>query len=86
MTKRTIPDDELIAVADVVTVWVATQGAPTDFWSLAEAVAWVMRQPDRARITLLRPPDKNSRAAWLNPVQIERLAFALAPEPASTAA
>lgn len=86
MTQTMIPDDELIAAADVVTVWVATHDAPTDFWSLSEAVAWVMAQPDRAKITLFRPPDRSSRAAWLRPDQIERIAFALLPEAASSAA
>lgn len=86
MTTTMIPDDELLAVADVVTVWVATPEAPTDFWSLTEAIAWVMRQPERAKITLFRPPDREARAAWLKPDQIERLAFALTPDLAPTAA
>lgn len=72
-----IPDEELLAVADVVTVWVATPDAPTDFWSLAEAIAWVTRQPNRAKITLFRPPDADFRAAWLKADQIERLVLAL---------
>lgn len=81
-----IPDEELLAVADVVTVWVATPDAPTDFWSLADAIAWVTRQPNRAKITLFRPPDKSLRAAWVKFDQIERLAFALMPDVTSSAA
>ncbi len=82
MSRTTLSDGDLIAAADTVTVWVATKDAPTDVWSLAEAVAWVMRQPDRARITLFRPPGDGARAVWLGPEQIERLAFALTPVPA----
>jgi len=61
MTATMIPDDELLATADIVTVWVATQDAPTDFWSLAEAIARVMRQAEREKITLFRPPDRKAR-------------------------
>jgi hypothetical protein len=45
-----------------------------------------MQQPDRARITLFRPPAKDLRAAWVGPEQIERLAEALNAAPASSAA
>lgn len=86
MRTTMIPDEELLAVADVVTVWVATPDAPTDFWSLADAIAWVARQPNRAKITLFRPPDADVRAAWLRPDQIERLVLALAPDFTSSAA
>jgi hypothetical protein len=86
MTTTMIPDDELLGAADVVTVWVASPDAPHDVWSLAEAVAWVMRQPGRQKITLFRPADQGARAAGVKPDQIERLASALTPELASTAA
>lgn len=86
MPTTMIPDGELIEDADIVTVWVATPDAPTDIWSLKEAVAWVMRRPDRERITLFRPPARGMSAAWVRPDQIERLAFALASEPTSSAA
>nr|WP_281719642.1 hypothetical protein [Nitrosomonas nitrosa] len=86
MAATMIPDAELIAKADVVTVWVASPDAPTDMWSLSEAMAWVMRQPNRARISLFRPPGEGLRAAWVEFAQIERLAFSLAAEPSSDAA
>lgn len=81
-----IPDHVLLDDADVVTVWVAKHEAPTDMWSLAEAIAWVMSQPTRETITLFRPPGGGVRAAWVEFAQIERLAFALGIEPLSTAA
>ncbi len=81
-----IPDHELIDCADDVTIWVAKHDAPTDMWALSEAVAWVMRQPDRERITLFRPPGGGVRAAWVEFAQIERIAFALGIQPVSTAA
>jgi hypothetical protein len=86
MTTTTIPDDELLASADMATVWVATPDAPADVWSLSEAIAWTMQQPNRDRITLFRAPAKDLRAVWLKPDQIERLAHALLPEfdPATT--
>jgi hypothetical protein len=77
VTATTIPDDDLLAAADTVTIWVANLEAPTDMWSLAEAIRWVMARPDRLRITLFRPPGGGVRAAWLEFAQIERLAFAL---------
>jgi hypothetical protein len=83
MATTTIPDEELLAVADVVTVWVATPDAPSDMWSLGEAVAWVMRQPNRATMTLFRPPGDGVCAAWLKFDQIERLALVLAPDVAA---
>lgn len=86
MTRTMIPDDELIEVADVVTIWVAKGDAPTDVWSLAEAVAWTMAQPDRHNLSLFRPPDRQVRAAWVDFDQIERLAFALLPERTSMSA
>lgn len=82
MAATTLPDHDLIACAHVVTLWMANRGAPADFWSLADAVAWVMRQPDRSTITLFRPPAKAVRAAWLKPEQIARLAVAFVPQPA----
>ncbi|MBX3429977.1 MAG: hypothetical protein KF779_10375 [Hyphomonadaceae bacterium] len=81
-----IPDLELLDGAEDVTVWVAKHEAPTDMWSLQEAVAWVMRQPDRERITLFRPPGGGVKAAWVDFAQIERLAFAFGIEPVSSAA
>jgi hypothetical protein len=86
MMATTIPDEELVADADLVTVWVATPDAPTEFWSLAEAVAWVNRQPGKEKITLFRPPDRQLRAAWVGPAQISRLAFILGGEAAPSAA
>jgi hypothetical protein len=67
-------------------IWVATPDAPTDMWSLADAIAWVVRQPDKARISLFRPPDREVRAAWVTPEQIERLAQSLLPSSMSSAA
>lgn len=81
-----IPDHELLDDADTVTVWVAKHEAPTDMWSLSEAITWVMSQPNRDRITLFRPPGGGVKAAWVEFQQIERLAFALGIEPVSTAA
>jgi hypothetical protein len=78
MAATTIPDRELLEAADVVTVWVAAPPAPRDIWSLADAVAWVMRQPNCAKISLFRPPGGGVRAAWIEFAQIERLASALA--------
>jgi hypothetical protein len=86
MAAMMIPDNELLEASDVVTVWVATPDAPSDMWSLAEAIRWVMRQPNAARITLFRPPGNGVRAVWLSFVQIERLAFALGITPVSSAA
>lgn len=73
-----IPVADLLAAVNRVTVWVARPPAPKDVWSLAEAIAWAMRQPLRGKITLFRPPASDLRAAWVNPDQIERLAAALA--------
>lgn len=81
-----IPDHELIDEAADVTVWVAKHDAPTDMWSLQEAITWVMRQEDRERITLFRPPGGGVRAAWVEFAQIERLAFALGIENVASAA
>jgi hypothetical protein len=86
MTTMMMPDDELLSVAEMVTVWVATPDAPADVWSLAEAVAWIMRQPEREKITLFRPPAKDLRAAWVKPDQIERLARALTADATPSAA
>ncbi len=86
MAATMIPDDVLIAEADIVTVWVASPDAPSDMWSMSEAIAWVMRQPNRARLSLFRPPGDGLRAAWVEFEQIERLAFSLCCEPASDAA
>lgn len=85
MATTMSPDDDLIASAELVTVWVATPDAPTDVWSLADAIAWDMRQLNRARITLFRPPEKGLRAAWVKSEQIERLAFSLRAASASPA-
>ena len=86
MAATMIPDDELLAVADFVAVWVASPEAPTDMWSLTEAIGWVMREPNRSRVTLFRPPGDGLRAAWVEFAQIERLAFTLGVEPVSDAA
>lgn len=86
MAATTIPDADLLASADVVTVWVASPDAPTDMWSMSEAIAWLMQQPTRARISLFRPPGDGLCAAWVDFAQIERLAFALGIEPAADAA
>ena len=83
MTRTMIPDAELIEVADVVTIWVANGEAPTDVWSLADAVAWIMAQPVRQNLSLFRPPDHQVRAAWVDFDQMERLAYVLLPERAS---
>lgn len=77
MATTMIPDDDLLAVSDVVTIWVASLQAPTDMWSLAEAISWVVRQPNPKQLTLFRPPGAGVRAAWVEFEQIERLAFAL---------
>lgn len=81
-----IPDADLIAAADVVTVWVASPEAPTDMWSLTEAIGWVMQQPHPQRLSLFRAPGEGVRAAWVSFDQIERLAFALGIDPISSAA
>lgn len=81
-----IPDDVLLATADLVTVWVASPDAPTDMWSMSKAIAWVMQQPNRARMSLFRPPGDGLSAAWVELAQIERLAFALGIEAVSDAA
>jgi hypothetical protein len=86
MAATMIPDHDLLASADIVTVWVASSDAPTDMWSMAEAIAWVMRQPDRSRLSLFRPPGAGVRAAWVKHDQLQRLASALHIEPASNAA
>ncbi len=86
MRATMIPDSDLIAAAETVTIWVASPEAPTDMWSLTEAVEWVMRQPGRQRISLFRAPGDGMRAAWLRFDQIERLAFALGIDDVSTAA
>lgn len=85
MAQTMIPDQELLDAAEDVTVWVAKHEAPTDMWSLAEAIAWVMRQPSRETITLFRPPGRGVKAAWVEFPQIERLAYALGADPVSTA-
>lgn len=77
MAGSMIPDDDLLLVADKVTIWVACPAAPKDVWSLAEAVAWAMSHPLSAKITLFRPSDSDHRAAWVKPDQIARLGAAL---------
>jgi len=77
MSTTMIRDEDLLAVADDVTVWVATPDAPTDCWSLREAVSWVMAREERANVTLFRPPGSHMRAAWVRPEQIQRLAECL---------
>lgn len=86
MAATVIPDGDLLAQADFVTVWVASPDAPTDVWSLSEAISWAMSQPSPTRLTLFRPPGNGVRAAWVDAEQIERLAFALGVEPVSSAA
>lgn len=86
MAATMIPDDELLASADIVTVWVVSPDAPSDMWSMFEAITWVMRQPKRSRLSLFRPPGDGIGAAWVEFAQIERLAFALGVEPAADAA
>lgn len=81
-----ISDHDLLASADVVTVWVASADAPTDMWSMSEAIAWVMSQPRPGGMTLFRPPGNGTRAAWVEFDQIERLAFALDVMPVAPAA
>lgn len=81
-----IPDHELLDDADAVTIWVAKHEAPTDMWSLADAIGWVMTQPNRETITLFRPPGGGVKAAWVEFPQIERLAFALGIKAISSAA
>lgn len=78
MRGSMIPDHELAAAADKVTVWVASPPGPRDVWALADAVAWAMESPDRNRITLFRPPSIDMRAAWVKADQIERIAILLA--------
>lgn len=73
-----IPDEDLLAAAEKVTVWVASPPAHKDVWSLADAVAWAMSHPRRDTITLFRPPAADVRAAWVKPDQIARLGSALA--------
>lgn len=85
MAITMIPDDDLLAAPDIMTVCVCTPDAPTDIWSLAEAVAQVVRQPDARRITLFRPPGAGMRAAWMGYEPIERLAGVLGMEAASAA-
>lgn len=85
MAVTVIPDEELLAAADVVTIWIAAPDAPTDVWSLTDAIAWVMRQRERERISLFRPPDRHVRATWVTPEQIKRLAASLAPNLMSAA-
>lgn len=85
MAATMIPDDDLLAAADIVTVWVCSPEAPTDIWSLAEAIAWIMRQPGAHRMTLFRPPGAGVRSAWVGYEQIERLADALGVDRANAA-
>ncbi len=79
MSTTMIRDEDLLALVDEVTVWVATPDAPTDCWSLREAVSWVMACEERANVTLFRPPGRDVRAAWVKPEQIQRLAEFLRP-------
>ena len=79
MSTTMIRDEALLEVADDVTVWIATPDAPTDCWSLRDAVLWVMSRADRANVTLFRPPGKDVRAAWVRHEQIRRLAELLRP-------
>lgn len=73
-----IPDDDLLATVDKVTVWVASPPGPKDVWSLADAVAWAANHPQRAKISLFRPSAPDLRVAWVKADQIARLAAALA--------
>lgn len=72
------PDEDLVPVADLVTLWVASRPAPKEFWSLREALAWANGHVEKSRITLFRPPCKGTAAIWIKPDQIERLAHGLA--------
>ncbi len=86
MAPAMIPDIDLLAEADVVTIWVAGAGAPTDVWSLADAIAWVKGRDEGARIRLFRPPGQGIRAVWIESEQIQRLAAALGLDATSGAA
>lgn len=71
------PDQDLMVLADVVTLWVASRAAPKEFWSLREALIWANAHADKARLTLFRPPSEDVGAIWIKPDQIERLALHL---------
>lgn len=86
MAATMIPDHVLLATADTITIWVATPEAPTDVWSLSDAIGWIMGQPNRARLSLFRPPGDGMCAAWVEIAQIERIAFALGLNSAADAA
>lgn len=77
MAATMIPDAELLACAEHVTVWIASPEAPTDMWSLKEALCWVMRQPQRARLKLFRPPGDGLAPVWIEAEQMARLATSL---------
>ena len=74
MSRTPIPEQELLDVFDVTTIWVASPKAPKDCWTLREAVVWAMAHPARDRITLFRPPSAERGAAWIKPEQLQRLA------------
>ena len=63
MATTMILDEDLPAVVDVVTVRVSTPDAPTDIWSLTDAVNWMMRQLDRSKSFF--PPACPGRARGL---------------------
>lgn len=86
MAATMIPDEELLRTAETITVWVASPNAPTDIWSLSQAIAWVMQANPTQRLSLFRPPGEGQSAAWVEATQIERLAQALGIEPHADAA
>jgi hypothetical protein len=74
MRARPILENELVADADRITIWIANIRAPKDIWSLREAIGWALKHPDRARISLHRPSHNDRAPLWIDAEQIERLA------------
>lgn len=77
MSRESITDEEALAAADRVDLWIASVPAPKDTWTLAEAVRWALVHPKRETISLFRPPGGGTRAAWVHPAQMCRLAALL---------
>jgi hypothetical protein len=75
MGLKTIPDDELVADADRVTIWIASPPGPKDMWSLREAVRWAAKA---GPATLHRPLRDGVPSAWVKGEQVARLARTLA--------
>lgn len=77
MSAASILDQQILASADAVKIWVANRPAPKDVWSLREAIAWARSQPSAESVRLFCPGGSGQPSIWLSGDEIIRLAQAL---------